>query len=51
MLSVLNDFVGRSDDGVHGIAVSIVKGVIAVLVVTLGWISSGHVRKLIGFFL
>jgi hypothetical protein len=35
LLSLCNDFAGRSDDVVHGIAVSVVKGVTVVFVVTL----------------
>jgi hypothetical protein len=45
-----DNFVGRSDDGVHGITVSIVKRMIAVVVVTLGRISGGHVKKFDRFF-
>jgi hypothetical protein len=51
MLTVLSDFIGWSDNGIHGIAVGAVKEVTAVIVTTLGSVSSGHVRNLIGFFL
>jgi hypothetical protein len=50
LLILWHNFVGRSDDGAHGIAVSVVKGVIVVVVVTLRRISDGHVKKFDRFF-
>jgi hypothetical protein len=40
-----------SNDGIHGIVVDVVEEVTVVIVTTLGNVSSGHVRSLIGFFL
>jgi hypothetical protein len=48
MLNVWSDFVGRSDDGIHGIAVGVVEEI--TFVTTLGNVSSGHVRSFDRFF-
>jgi hypothetical protein len=51
LLILRDNLIGWSYDDVHGITVSIVKGVISVVVVTLRRISGGHVKRFYRFFI